>query len=47
MEHQKILNLLNEANNTKFEHWNIGTLSMIIQKRIIVQEMKLPVTQKF
>ena len=32
MEHQKILNLVNEANNSKFVTKN-GTLSMINQTR--------------
>ena len=33
MEHQKILNLLNEANDSKFV---TRTLSMIIQRQIIM-----------
>ena len=43
MEHQKILNLLNEANYSKFEtkKWNI------IKKLIMIQQMKSPIMQKF
>ena len=40
MKHQKILNLLNELNNSKFAAKN-GTLSMITQNLIMVLEMKL------
>ena len=46
MEHQKILNLLNEATDSKFVTKN-GTLSMIIQIQIMLQQMKLPIIQKF
>ena len=46
MEHQKILNLLNEANDSKFVTKN-GTLSMTTQKQIMKKEMKLPIIQKF
>ena len=46
MEHQKILNLLNEANDSKFVAKN-GTISMINQMGIMMQEMKLSVIQKF
>ena len=35
MEHQKILNLLNEANNSKFVTKN-GTFSIIIQRQIMM-----------
>ena len=45
MEHRKILNLLNEGNDSKFVTRN-STLPMIIQKRIIMQ-VKLPTIQKF
>ena len=46
MQHQKILNFLNEANDSKFVMKN-GTLSMIIQRQIMKQQMKLPMMQKF
>ena len=46
MEHPNILNLLNEANDYKFVTRN-ETLSMIIQRQIIMQQMKLPIIQKF
>ena len=46
MEHQKMLNLLNEANVLNLWQEN-GTLSMIIQNQIILQQMKLPIIQKF
>ena len=45
MEHRKILNLLNEGNDSKFVTRS-STLPMIIQKRIIMQ-VKLPTIQKF
>ena len=46
MEHQKVLNLLNEANDSKFVKEN-EILLMIIQNQIMMQQMKLPITQKF
>ena len=46
MEHQKILNLLNEGNGSKFAAKN-GTLLMSIQKRIMRKKMKLLIIQKF
>ena len=46
MEHQKVLNLLNEANDSKFVKEK-GILSMIIQNQIMMQQMKLHITQKF
>ena len=46
MQHQKILNLLNEANNSKFVTKN-GTLSITIEERIMVLEIKLAIIQKF
>ena len=42
-EHQKILNLLSDANNSKLVTRN-GALSVIIQKRITMYEMKLSIT---
>ena len=44
MEHQKILNLLNEANNSKFlrRKWKIVN----DQIQIMVYEMKLSIIQK-
>ena len=46
MEHQKILNLLNEPNDSKFvtKKWNIGNDN---QNQIMVQRMKLSIMQKF
>ena len=46
MEQQKILNLLNEANDSKFvtRKWNI---IMIIQNQIMMQQMELPIVRKF
>ena len=46
MEHQKILNLLNETNDSKFvtRKWNIVN---DIQNQIMMQQMKLPIIQKF
>ena len=46
MENQKLLNLLNEPNHSKFVKKN-GTLSMINQNQIMVQGMKLSIIQKF
>ena len=46
MENQKILNLLNDANDSKFVTKN-GTFSMIIQIQIMRQQTKLPIIQKF
>ena len=46
MEHQKILDLLNEANDSKFVARK-RNISMVIQKRIIMQKMKLPIIQRF
>ena len=43
---QKMLNLLNEANNLNFYQEN-GILPMIIQNQIMMQQLKLPVIQKF
>ena len=40
MEHQKILNLLNETSDSRFVTKNV-TLSKIGQVHIIMQEMKL------
>ena len=44
MEDPKILNLLNEANDSKFvtRKWNI-----VNDNSIIMQQMKLPIIQKF
>ena len=42
MEHKKILNLLNEANGSKFVTKK-RTLLMVIQNQIILQQVKLPV----
>ena len=46
MQHQKILNLLNEANDSKFviKKWNIVIDN---SKTMIMQQMKLPMIQKF
>ena len=46
MEHQKMLNLLNEANDSKFvmRKWNIVNDN---QMQIMMQEMKLSTIQKF
>ena len=46
MEHQKILNLLNEINDSKFvkRKWNIVN---DIQNQIMMQQVKLPIIQKF
>ena len=46
MEHQKILDLLNEGNNSKFvpRKWNIGNDN---SNQIILQQMKLPIIHKF
>ena len=44
MEHQEILNLLNEASDSWQEN---GTLSMVNQMLIMMQEMKLSITQTF
>ena len=46
MGQQKILNLLNKANDSKFVKEN-GTLSMIVQIQIMMQQMKLTIIQKF
>ena len=46
MEHQKILNLLNEANDSKFIARK-EALSKIIEMQIMVKEMKLSIIQKF
>ena len=44
MEDPKILNLLNEANDSKFvtRKWNI-----VNDNSIMMQQMKLPIIQKF
>ena len=46
MEHQKILNLLNEENDSKFvtKNWNIVNDN---SNAIMVREMKLTITEKF
>ena len=44
MEHQKILNLLNEARDSMCQE--NGTFSMINQMQIMMQEMKLSTIQK-
>ena len=46
MEHQKILNLLNEINDSKFvkRKWNIVN---DIQNQIMMQQVKLTIIQKF
>ena len=46
MEHQKVLNLLNETNDSQFVTRN-GTLSMIVQRQITIKQMKLPIIQTF
>ena len=46
MKHQKILNLLNEANDSKFVTKN-ETLSMIIQNQTMLQQRKLHIKHKF
>ena len=46
MEHQKILNLLNEANDSKFIARK-EALPTIIEMQIMVKEMKLSTIQKF
>ena len=45
MEHQKILNLLKEANDSKFvrRQWN----TVNDQMRIMIREIKLSIIQKF
>ena len=46
MEHQKILNLLNEANDSKFvtRKWNIANGQ---SNEVVMKEMKLSIIQKF
>ena len=44
MEHQKILNLLNEARDSMYQE--NGTFLMINQMQIMMQEMKLSTIQK-
>ena len=46
MEHQKILNLLNDVNDSKFvtRKWNIVNDN---SKVIMLQGIKLPIIQKF
>ena len=44
MDHQKILNLLNEARDSMCQE--NGTFSMINQMQIMMQEMKLSTIQK-
>ena len=46
MEHQKILNLLNEANDSKFIARK-EALPTIIEMQITMKEMKLSIIQKF
>ena len=46
MEHQKILNLLNEANDSKFIARK-EALPTIVQMQIMVEEIKLSIIQKF
>ena len=46
MEHQKILNLLNEANDSKFIARK-EALPTIVQMQIMVKEIKLSIIQKF
>ena len=46
MEYQRYLDLLNIQTILNLWQEN-GTLPMIIQKWIIIQEMKLPIMQKF
>ena len=46
MEHQKVLNLLNETNDSQLVTRN-GTLSMIVQRQIAIKQMKLPIIQTF
>ena len=47
MEHQKILNLLNEESDSKFVTKN-GTLSMINHmENMVKKKMKLSIIQKF
>ena len=47
MELQKILNLLNEANDSKFVTRKHGTLPVIYQMQIMMKERKLSIIQKF
>ena len=46
MEHQKILNLLNEANDSKFvtRKWNMVNDN---SKQIMMSQMTFPLIQKF
>ena len=46
MEHQKILNVLNEANDSKFvtRKWNIVNDN---SKQIMMSQMTFPLIQKF
>ena len=46
MEHQKILDLLNQSSDSKFVS-RTGTLPMINQVLITMSEMTLSVTQKY
>ena len=46
MENQKILNLLNEANDSKFIARK-EALPTIVQMQIMVKEIKLSIIQKF
>ena len=46
MEHQKILNLLNEANDSKFIARK-EALPTIVQMQTMVKEIKLSIIQKF
>ena len=46
MEHQKILNLLNEINDSKFVKRKWNTVNDI-QNQIMMQQVKLPIIQKF
>ena len=46
MEHEKILNLLNKASDSKFETWKWNTVNDN-QTQIMKYEMKLSIIQKF
>ena len=49
MEHEKILNFLNEASDCKFvtRKWNIDNDQPNANYQIMMQEMKLSIKQKF
>ena len=44
MEHQKILNLLNNVNNSKLVTRKRNIVTMIIQNQIMLHQIKLPTT---